>query len=176
MGLVEVLIALIVISLGVLGMAGLQLTGMKHSTDGFNRSKATLLAENMATRMRINPNGVSAGLYDKFDSSGVDCTIRPDPYCQAFKNTPAKRCDVFQLAQFDLFSVACGEWSSSGASGGVSNALPAGAKLTIGCDDNPCTDDSSYTLLATWLEGKARYGDDADDSQHTRSVQMRLRP
>ena len=60
LGIIEVLVALVVVSFGVLGMASLQLTGMKHSSSGFNRSKALLFAENMATRMRINDAGVAA--------------------------------------------------------------------------------------------------------------------
>ena len=52
LGLIEVLIALVIVSFGVLGMAGLQLTGMKHSAGGLERSKALLFAENIAARMR----------------------------------------------------------------------------------------------------------------------------
>lgn len=170
----EVLIALIVISLGVLGMAGLQLTGMKHSSDGFNRAKATLLTENMATRMRINSTGVKSGLYDNFTSSDADCDVQPDPYCQAYKEGNAERCDIEELAQFDLFSVACGDWSSTGASGGINDVLPEGATLTVNCDDDSCTNESSYTLVATWPEAIARSAD--EEAQRTRRVQMRLRP
>ena len=57
-GIIEVLIALVVVSLGVLGMASLQLTGMKHSSSGYNRSMAVLFAENMASRMRAQTHKV----------------------------------------------------------------------------------------------------------------------
>ena len=43
-GIIEVLVALVVVSLGVLGMANLQLTGIKHSNSGYNRAKALMVA------------------------------------------------------------------------------------------------------------------------------------
>lgn len=176
-GVLEVLIALIVISLGVLGMAGLQLTGMKHSTNGFNRAKAVMAAENMATRMRINRTGVVNFSYDGFDSSTVSCTTRPARYCQPFGTTAAQRCDSEQLATFDQFAVACGDWAADGASGGVAQLLPAGAKLEVDCDvasaTDPCTEDSSYTLSVTWPE---RLNASSDDVSRNSRVQMRLRP
>lgn len=171
-GLIEVLVALIVISLGVLGMAGLQLTGMKQSTNGFNRSKAVMLAENMTTRMRINRSGVVDGLYNGFDSSLETCTTRPDPYCQSFATTDAQQCDADELADFDMFSIACGDWSASGASGGVADLLPANASLQVVCDDTPCVTDSSYTLTVTWPESENASSDTSESSR----VQMRLRP
>jgi len=61
-GILEILVALVVVSIGVLGVAGLQLTGMKHSAGGYNRFKATLFAENLAARMRTNTLAVDRGL------------------------------------------------------------------------------------------------------------------
>ena len=54
LGIIEVLVALVVVSLGVLGVAGLQLTGMKHSAGSLYRAQALSLAEDMAERMRLN--------------------------------------------------------------------------------------------------------------------------
>lgn len=172
-GIVEVLVALIVISFGVLGMAGLQLTGMKQSTNGFNRAKAIMIAENMTTRMRINRTGVANALYDDFDSSLVSCAVRPDPYCQPYKNANAEQCDAAELAEFDMFSVACGDWGEDDASGGITELLPAGASLQIACDDVVCTEDSSYLLSVTWPESQNASSNGAPQNSR---VQMRLRP
>lgn len=173
-GILEVLIALVVISLGVLGMAGLQLTGMKHSTNGFNRAKAVMISENMATRMRINRTGVANARYNGFDSSQVSCAARPDPYCETYKGaTNAQRCNAAELATFDRFAVACGSWGSDSASGGVADLLPAGAKMEVNCDDAPCSAQSSYTLSVTWQEGRNA---SAEEEQQNSRVQMRLRP
>ena len=85
-GLLEVLVAMVVVSFGVLGLAGLQLSGMKQTSGGFNRTKALLFADDMVARMRLNPAGVLAGNYDGFDTSSLSaaqCAAKPAPYCQA---------------------------------------------------------------------------------------------
>ncbi len=175
LGLIEVLVALVVVSFGVLGMAGLQLTGMKHSTNGFNRSKALILTENMATRMRINTTGVLNGSYTGFDSSDDAnlCQVKPVPYCQAYKNVDAQSCSVDELAKFDLFSVACGDWGPDGANAGVKGMLPEGSKLEVVCDDSPCVVTSTYTLSVSWPEGRTATSEEAAVSKQ---IQMRLRP
>ncbi len=174
-GIIEVLVALVVVSFGVLGMAGMQLTGMKHSNDGFNRSRALILTENIATRMRINVQGVANGSYAGFDSEtdANYCNVKPVPYCQAIKGAEAQRCTVDELAAFDLFSVSCGDWGSGGASGGVNELLPNGAKLEVICDDAPCEGSSTYTLSVSWPENRTVRSEEAPV---VRRVQMRLRP
>ena len=172
LGIIEVLVALVIVSFGVLGMAGLQLTGMKHSTNGFNRSKALMLTENLATRMRINRTGVLAGHYIG-TRDGTSCATRPVPYCQAFAGTDAQSCTVEQLAQFDLFSVACGDWGTGGANAGVAGMLPPGAQLDVTCNEAVCTPTSTYTLSVSWTENENA---SSDEDPVTRRVQMRLRP
>ncbi len=174
-GIIEVLVALVVVSFGVLGIAGLQLTGMKHSTNGFNRSKALMLTENMATRMRINRAGVLNQSYSGFDSSSDAnyCNTKPTPYCQASENVAAQACSVDELAEFDKFSVACGDWGPSGANGGVKGMLPPGAKLEIVCNDATCSDTSTYTLSVSWPEAKTA---SSEEDSETSQVQVRLRP
>lgn len=169
------LVAMIVVSFGVLGMAGLQLTGMKHSTNSFNRSTALMHVENMATRMRINRTGVLTQAYAGFDSSATAnfCSVKPSPYCQASKGNSAEVCTVGELAAFDMYSVACGDWGTSASNAGVNGMLPAGAKLEIVCDDTTCVDTSTYTLSVSWPERKTASSEDAPE---TRRVQIRLRP
>ena len=173
-GIVEVLVALVVVSLGVLGMASLQLTGMQHSNGGYNRSKALLYAENMATRMRTNRTAVrGATLFANFDSTVNGCAARPAPYCQASAAGAAERCDAAELAAFDLFTVSCGDWGPSGAEDGVAGSLPNG-QLTINCDSTPCEATSNYTINVSWTEGQ-RVTSDMNDTI-TRRVQMRMKP
>ena len=181
LGLVEVLVALVIVSFGVLGMAGLQLTGMKHSSGGFNRSKALLFAENMATRMRINPPGATALAWESFDSEAQVagyCDAKPDPYCQASAGAEARSCGIAELATFDVWSVACGDWGTDAAGEsvgkGVLDALPGGT-LRIGCGATPCPAAATYTITVEWNEGSARSAADPDAIE-LRRVRMRLRP
>jgi len=173
-GLIEVLVALVVVSFGVLGMASLQLTGMKHSSGSLNRSKAMLYAQSMATRIRLNPVGVETFAYDAFDSDAISCAVLPEPYCQARKDVgDTQICTPAQLATFDLYSVSCGDGGSNGgAEKGVEGTLPNG-KLTIDCVTQPCTTDSAYQVMITWNEGRSRTN---NDELISRRVQVRLKP
>jgi len=179
-GIVEVLVALVVVSLGVLGMASLQLTGMQHSSGGYNRSKALLYAENMATRMRTNRPAIDEMLFDDYASEDSGCETQPKPYCQATSTGgAAQTCTAQELAAFDLFTVACGEWTDDGANDGVVGSLPNG-QLTVSCDydradpDAECEATSTYTINVSWTEGQ-RVTSDMNDTI-TRRVQMRMRP
>ena len=173
LGVIEVLVALVVISFGVLGMTGLQLTGMKQSASGLSRAKALLLSENMATRMRINRDAARAQSYNSFDSRLVDCSIKPDPYCQAHQAGSAQSCNTAELAVFDMYSVACGDFGSTGTNAGVAGMLPVGAAMLVSCDDAVCTTDSSYTISVSWPESLNASN---DASQADRQVQLRMRP
>ncbi len=172
-GIIEVLIALVVVSLGVLGMASLQLTGIKHSSSGYNRSMAVLFVENLASRMRSNPDSVAEGHYAGYDSAGLNCNVRPAPFCQASIGVAAQTCEPDEMAAFDLYSIACGSIGSDGeAQDGVNNLLNAG-RLQVECDDAPCASNSNYRLTITWNEGSTTTDQDIED---LKTVQVRFNP
>lgn len=169
--IIEVLIAVVVVSIGMLGIAGLQLTGMKQSTSGFNRSKATLFAEDIASRMRLNVNGVLDGDYDGHDSSvGGYCAAFTGPRCDASATTPATSCSTDELAAFDLYSVSCGLDGNSGVNG---SDLPNG-RLQVDCGTAGCPASSTWTIVVEWTENSS-VSETAGDTD-TRQVRMKLKP
>ncbi|MEW6119422.1 MAG: type IV pilus modification protein PilV [Pseudomonadota bacterium] len=52
--LLEVLISIVVLSIGLLGYAGLQTASLKNNTSAFQRSQATMLTYDIIDRMRAN--------------------------------------------------------------------------------------------------------------------------
>ena len=62
--MIEVLIALVVTSVGLLGLAALQATSLKVNHGAYLRAQATLLAHEMADRMRANRLAATSGAYD----------------------------------------------------------------------------------------------------------------
>jgi type IV pilus assembly protein PilV len=54
LSLIEVLVAVVIISLGLLGMAGLQASSMRGSQSAVYRAQAVQFAADMAERMRAN--------------------------------------------------------------------------------------------------------------------------
>lgn len=70
--LLEVLISLVILSLGLLGYAGLQSATIKNSHNAYLRSQATSLAYNVLDRMRANRaalGGYVMGTYGAAPSS-----------------------------------------------------------------------------------------------------------
>lgn len=55
--LIEVLVALVVLSIGLLGMAALHIDGVRTSHAALQRTQAVNLAADMADRIRANPLG-----------------------------------------------------------------------------------------------------------------------
>lgn len=69
--LIEVLIAIVVLSIGLLGLAGLQVTSVQSNHSAYQRSQASLLANDLADRMRANRTEALTNAYvaDYVDSS-----------------------------------------------------------------------------------------------------------
>lgn len=81
--LLEVLIATIVLAIGLLGVASLQLSSNAHTEAGLQRSHAAGLAREIFERMRINYVEAKAGNYDigtlpvlttDCEGAAVECT------------------------------------------------------------------------------------------------------
>ena len=62
--LIEALVALLVLSIGLLGVAALQLSSLRSNHSSSLRSQATLLAYDIVDRMRANQNAARGGAYD----------------------------------------------------------------------------------------------------------------
>jgi len=62
--LLEVLIALLVLSIGLLGLAALQTVSLKANHGAYQRTQATFLAYDIIDRIRTNRNQAIAGAYD----------------------------------------------------------------------------------------------------------------
>jgi len=74
--LIEILIAIVIFSIGLLGIAGLQVAGMRFTHGSQLRSTAVLQAETMADLMRANEFAVREGYYNAATmptSFPVDC-------------------------------------------------------------------------------------------------------
>lgn len=88
--LLEVLVALIVLSVGLLGLSGLQTTSLRSNHSAFLRSQATITTYDIVDRMRANRTGAAAGNYDIAYASSptsVSCT---------------SGCTPLQVAQMDV--------------------------------------------------------------------------
>lgn len=70
--LVEVLVAIVVFSMGVLGLMKLQATAVRMATDARQRAEATFLADQLLARMLISDPSTAASFAHKPDGT-VSC-------------------------------------------------------------------------------------------------------
>ena len=93
--LLEVLIAIVIFSSGLMGIAGLQVSGMRFTSDSQLRAIAVAQAEALADRMRADPVGVGLKFYDAPD-------VMPTTGAAGFVDCYVANCDSQHLAQFTL--------------------------------------------------------------------------
>ena len=123
-GLVESLVALVVVSVGMIGIAVLYGQGLSASRTAYYRTQAVNLASDMADRIRLNRRGGAS-----YAGAGASNN------CQAGGNVD---CTVAQMAAQDIF-----EWQAQ-----VAGQLPGGAGTVAYAGSTPAT----YTISVTWQE------------------------
>jgi type IV pilus assembly protein PilV len=142
--MIEVLVAIFVLAIGLLGLAGLQAASLKNNTSAYTRSQAQLLAYDMLDRMRSNMQGVTNGAYDDLLAAAP-----VDPNCIS------AGCSVAQLANHDAF-----EWSNL-----LSQTLPSGTGEVTGNGSG-----SIFTITVMWDD--ERTGANGTDCSDDHSVDL----
>jgi len=163
--LIEVLITIVILAVGLLGMAAMQLNGIRSANGSNYRTLAAIFANDMAERMRANPSALYTDhAFLNVSSAAINCNVAPANYCSASYDGSAQvapaTCTNSQMAAYDINVWYCGEMNSGARAGGVQNSLPQGT-ATITCDDiNPpsgndgdaCTFSSPHTVTVGWTE------------------------
>jgi type IV pilus modification protein PilV len=137
--LIEVLIALAILSFGLLGVAALQVAGVRANGGAYYRSQAMALANDLTERIYANRVGAQAGNYgglnfDVRNNVNVNlCNAAPNPVCGAQIGSAGAACTPAQMATYDLFVIACGMPNGLGAFlGGADDLLPM-AHVQVRC-------------------------------------------
>jgi len=133
--LIEILVTLVVLSIGLLGIAGMQASGLRNNHAAYTKTQATNLAMDMAERIRANPQGQAN--YANFNSDNAP----GDPGCITAGCTPA------DLAQHDQF-----EWSQP-LNADPKPILPAGRGIVTQAADG------EFTVTILWREIAYQYED-----------------
>ena len=155
--LIEVMVAVAVLAIGLLGIAALQVQGLRYNLGSYSRSQAVLIANDYAERMYANRRQIELGGYAGLDSNAVNCGTAPAPICGRQSNvaTPAQ-CTPAQMAIYDRFVASCGYPISTGRYGGVRDLLVNG-RLRVDCVNDAgagiaCANGVLHRILITWQE------------------------
>jgi type IV pilus assembly protein PilV len=96
--LLEVLVAVLVLSVGLLGLAGLQAHSLRNNHSAMLRSQAVAIGYDLLDRMRSN-RVAALGAGSAYETDYGDTETKPD--CTS-------NCSIAQIAQYDL-----GSWKAS---------------------------------------------------------------
>ena len=129
--LIEVLIALIIMSVGMLGIAGLYVQSLQAGRTSMFRHQAVALAGDVADRIRANP---TAGV-DYADPTGADNG------CVAANVD----CDVASMALHDVFL-----WKQQAGDSLPGSAPTGGGDVTVQFND--AVTPPLYTITVSWEE------------------------
>lgn len=75
--LLEVLVAVLVLSIGLLGLAGLLASSIRNNQSAYQRTQATWLAYDIVDRMRVNRPAALASDYDTALGTPANCAANP---------------------------------------------------------------------------------------------------
>lgn len=128
--LIEVLVTLIVLSVGLLGLAALQTIGTKLNFESSQRTQAVIQLYDMADRIRANPVARAAGSYDTVISGYLPSS---PPNCLT------GACSATEMAAYDIY-----QWNTS------NGQLLSNGKGEIASDSS--TGVLIRTLTVRWTE------------------------
>ena len=129
--LIEILVALLIVSVGLLGLARLQIVGIKNTQSGYQRSQVSFLANDIMERIQQNKDVAIGGAYNiALNTAAVntDCI------------GAAKNCSAAEMAAFDLFI-----WK-----GYLTNLLPPDGDGAIASVQSG--DDQIFTITIQWFD------------------------
>ncbi len=105
--LIEVLVTVIVLAIGLLGIAGLQLNSLRFTYSAYQNSQATIMTNDVLDRMRANRPAAETGAYN--------IALGSTPGTASCVGTGAN-CTFATMASADLF-----EWKQA-----LATVLPSG--------------------------------------------------
>jgi type IV pilus assembly protein PilV len=142
--LVEVLVSLVILSVGMLGMAKLVLVSAHSNDSAYLRSQATALAYEILDKMRANPSGALAGNYTTalgaMPAAPVSC-IGTGTVC-----TP------LQIALWDVYSWKQHLTTGTDTAGTRTGAMPSGTASIVTSATSPVT----ATIVVQWDDSAAQ--------------------
>lgn len=148
--LIEVLVSVVIMSVGILGVAGLQVVSLQQNRNSLLRAEALLLANDMLDRMRANPLQDYAGIdFADTPQNATDCTT--------------SNCSAANMREFDISQWQC-SLNSTAADGttypicntfGIAGALPEGEGAIVdNTDDTLCAVDADEVcVIVRWTDG-----------------------
>lgn len=160
--MIEVLITLIILAVGLLGVASLQFVGSFSNKEALARTQAVMVAQQMSERLRVstvasvgtdgfvvNNQYFDSDIYNFANLSCASNATNYDCYCLAIPTVipdcQSGECTAAEVATFDAYQMSCA----------LARENP-NATLSLVCDDSittdadDCTAGSMHTIMVSW--------------------------
>lgn len=125
--LLEIMVAMVIFAVGMLGLAGIQALSLENTSSSYSRSQAVLLAYDMVDRMKANP---TAG--NNYEIAVGTNVATPAKLCNSVA------CNDNEMATFDHW-----QWKTA-----LPDLLLSGAGQVVN------TAGTSYTITVHWDEDR----------------------
>ena len=175
--LVEIIVCVVILSIGLLGLMGLQATALKNSAGSYYRTQASVLAHSIVDRVRLNFILDPSGTYDEQNAQKAVndqvltqyLTLLANPAASVWKKPNCKTtdgCGRIDMARNDIY-----EWRNS-----VKAILPRGTvaerlsvincktSAGVGCTSPYDTNDSTFIVTISWDENHNGHIDNVDST------------
>lgn len=153
--LIEVLVAVLILGLGLLGLASLQAAGLSNNQSAYNRSQAAQIAYDITDRMRTNRSATGSYITTFMAPQTATCRTGSQPCADC--SSAANMCSPAQLAQKDLY-----DWNSA-----LATTLPNGVG-NISRAGNICS------VTVSWTENRDENADNTVDASDVSSFTLRF--
>lgn len=146
--MIEVLVAVAVLSIGLLGTAALQVQSKRASLGSVQRTLASMLVNDLFERMRANPTAFDVYLNEMNPDLDVGESVgtEPTPVCDG--PGAGNACDPDELAEHDVW-----EWERLmiGVTEVAGTANTGGLVLPLACMTGPAGGGAgTYTISINW--------------------------
>ena len=154
--IIEVMVSTVIVSMSVLGMAGMQISAKRAGHEAVQRTSATSLAMDLIERMRANPEALAS--YITTGIGGASITVEPSPDCSY---DAGNTCTPVERAAHDLW-----EWEQA-IDGATETRLVGGDTVAVGglLDATACVavNGGATTISVAW-EGYQSLSNPTSDS------------
>lgn len=132
--LLEVMVAMVIFAIGLLGLAGIQANALRDNHGSYARSQAVLLAYDIVDRMRANPDAQTGDQY--VIAAGAAVAGYPGCLGGGACDCVTNACTTANFVTYDL-----GAWKTQ-----LAQLIPSG--------DGRITGTNPYTITVFWDEDR----------------------
>lgn len=137
--LIEILVAVFVVSIGLLGVARMEILSKQSGHEALQRTSASMIAQEIMEKMRANPSSLIS--YTN-QTVGAGTTPSPATDCSSLNCATATEIATYDIWQWEQVLLGTAEKSGATNTGGLADPR--------GCITGPAGGAGVYTIAIVW--------------------------